>query len=58
MVVAELIKEAAGWPTVLQTRYQFDVLRGPAFGSMVPQEKRRDCTCFTRARNIEIIRQR
>jgi molybdopterin/thiamine biosynthesis adenylyltransferase len=58
MVVAELVKEAAGWSTLLETRYQFDVLRGPAFGSLVPQEKRRDCTCSARARNIEIVRKR
>jgi molybdopterin/thiamine biosynthesis adenylyltransferase len=58
MVVAELIKEAARWPTELVTRFQFDVLRGPAFGLMVPQDKRRDCTCFVRTRNIQVIRQR
>ncbi|MCI0464146.1 MAG: ThiF family adenylyltransferase [Gemmataceae bacterium] len=56
MVVAELVKSMAGWTTALETRYQFDVLCGPGSGSMVPQEKRRDCECFTRSRNIDVWR--
>jgi molybdopterin/thiamine biosynthesis adenylyltransferase len=58
MVVGELVKCAAGWNTALETRYQLDTLRGPASGTMVPQEKRRDCDCFVRRRNIETWRQR
>ncbi len=58
MVVAELVKFTAGWGTSLETRYQFDMLRGPAFGAMVPQEKRRDCECVVRSRNIDTWRQR
>jgi len=52
MVVAELVKFTAGWTTCLETRYQFDALWGPALGSMLPQNKRSDCECVTRARNI------
>jgi hypothetical protein len=53
MVVGELIKSAAGWTTPLETHFQFDALRGPAYGELVPQEKRRGCECGTRAGNIE-----
>ena len=56
MVVAELIKFAAGWSTALETRYQFDMLSGPMLGSMFPQEKRRDCECIVRGRNIDTWR--
>jgi hypothetical protein len=30
-----------------------DVLRGPAHGLSVPQERRRDCICIARRHNIE-----
>jgi molybdopterin/thiamine biosynthesis adenylyltransferase len=53
MMVGELVKEVAGWGSELQTRYQFDLLRGPMSGLMLPQEKRSDCGCVTRAKNIE-----
>ncbi len=43
MVVAELVKFLAGWPTPLEPRFQLDVLRGPAFGQVLPQARRRDC---------------
>jgi molybdopterin/thiamine biosynthesis adenylyltransferase len=56
MVVAELVKVAAGWATALETRFQFDSLRGPASGEMIPQEKRRDCECAERAGTIEAWR--
>jgi hypothetical protein len=58
MVVAELVKFAAGWSTTLETRYQLDILTGPALGSMVPQNKRQDCECLVRRHNIDIWRQR
>ena len=57
MVVGELIKAADDWTTPLETRFQFDALRGPAYGEMVPQEKRRDCECAARAGNISTWRQ-
>jgi molybdopterin/thiamine biosynthesis adenylyltransferase len=53
MMVAELVKEVAGWGSALQARYQLDLLRGPMSGLMLPQEKRSDCGCVTRAKNIE-----
>jgi molybdopterin/thiamine biosynthesis adenylyltransferase len=57
MVVTELVKFAAGWSTELETRYQLDMLTGPAFGCILPQEKRRDCECLVRSRNIATWRQ-
>ena len=53
MVVAELVKFSTGLTTELDTRYQFDALRGPAFGSMIPQERRRDCNCVVRAKKSQ-----
>jgi hypothetical protein len=58
MVVAELIKHFAGWPSNLEPRFQMDVLRGPGYGQFIPQERRKDCICTTRQRNINLIRQR
>lgn len=58
MVVAELVKEVAGWTVShpLEPRFQCDVLLGPAYGFAVPQERRRDCLCVTRRHNIERLR--
>ncbi len=56
MIVAELVKYAAGFSTALKTRYQLDMLSGPLLGSMIPQEKRRDCQCMARCRNIDTWR--
>ena len=53
MVVAEAVRFLAGWQTALDTRFQFDLLRGPERGEMFPQERRQDCDCVTRAANIE-----
>jgi hypothetical protein len=57
MAVAELVKFAAGWPTPLAPRFQLDVLRGPGFGEEFPQERRSDCLCVVRRRNIERLRE-
>jgi molybdopterin/thiamine biosynthesis adenylyltransferase len=57
MVVAELVKFVAGWGTGLETRFQLDTLTGPGFGSMFPQDKRRDCECLVRRHNIDTWRQ-
>lgn len=58
MVVGEMVKHYAGWPTPLEPKFQFDVLHGPAFGQMFPQARRRDCVCVARAHNIEVVRQK
>jgi molybdopterin/thiamine biosynthesis adenylyltransferase len=58
MVVAELVKYVAAWPSTLEPRFQMDVLRGPGYGQFIPQERRKDCICITRQRNINLIRQR
>lgn len=58
MVVGELIKAACGWPTPLEPRFQFDVLRGPASGEQYPQGRRSECVCSSRRPNIEDFRRR
>jgi molybdopterin/thiamine biosynthesis adenylyltransferase len=56
MVVGELVKLCCGRRTNLSPRYQVDLLRGPRFGVEFPQERRPDCICSTRRKNIEIAR--
>lgn len=58
MVVSELLKYLMGVRSFLEPRYQFDMLRGPKWGLEIPQERRRDCVCVTRAHNIELVRAR
>lgn len=58
MVVSELIKFVLNLPSPMEPRFQFDILRGPAFGQKIPQERRRDCICFTRRSNIDTVRQK
>jgi len=55
MMMAELLKHLTSASTPLETRFQLDMLRGPAFGQMVPQARRPDCLCVTRRRNIEKV---
>lgn len=52
MVVGELIKAALQAEPAIEPRFQFDVLRGPASGQLLPQGRRRDCYCVKRARQI------
>ncbi|MGH7270192.1 MAG: ThiF family adenylyltransferase, partial [Polyangiaceae bacterium] len=56
MMVAELVKATLGAELVVEPRFQFDVLRGPSRGVMLPQERRRDCFCTTRASTIALWR--
>lgn len=56
MVTSELVKHILGWTSPLETRFQFDFLRGPALGQAFPQERKRDCLCVTRVHNIEKFR--
>jgi molybdopterin/thiamine biosynthesis adenylyltransferase len=58
MVVAEMVKTRAGWDTVLDGRFQFDSLVGPARGLHFPQRRRTDCLCTERRANIEQVRRR
>jgi molybdopterin/thiamine biosynthesis adenylyltransferase len=58
MVVGELVKHICGLPTPVDSRFQFDVLQGPAGGQAFSQKRRKDCTCVTRRKNIDTIRQR
>lgn len=55
MVVAQAIAHMADWPPTLDTRFQFDFLRGPARGEHYPQGRRKDCLCQRRA-NIDRLR--
>ena len=58
MVVAELVKYVHGWDSSVECRYQLDILTGPERGDFFPQERRKDCICVTRQRNIEVVRNR
>lgn len=58
MVVTELIKHMQRYPTELKPRFQFDVLRGPAYGQEFAQRRRDGCSCVIRQHNIEKMRQR
>lgn len=58
MVVGELVKHQMGLNSPLEPRYQLDILRGPERGLEIPQERRRDCLCVTRAHNIALVRSR
>lgn len=55
MVVAELVKESMGRRPGLDTRFQFDLLRGPGGGLELPRSRRSDCVCTTRAANINHV---
>ena len=57
MVVSELVAHIARWPSVLEPRFQFDFLRGPGYGQLLPQERRDTCLC-RRTSVIEKIRAR
>lgn len=56
MAVAELVRTIAGWPQLLEPRFQLDLLWGPARGQHLPQQRRRDCICATRAKNIATVK--
>ena len=56
MVMAEAVAHICGWPSVLEPRFQFDFLLGPAYGQLVPQERRAACICTQKAKNINAIR--
>jgi molybdopterin/thiamine biosynthesis adenylyltransferase len=55
MVIAETVAHICGWPSILEPRFQFDFLTGPAYGQEVPQTRRTDCIC-ARRRNIDKVR--
>jgi hypothetical protein len=58
MVVTELVKYTSGWKSSLEPCFQIDILTGPAFGQFIQQERRKDCICVTRKKNIDLIRSR
>lgn|GEM_PF-871685 len=55
MVMAETVAHICGLPSILEPRFQFDFLTGPAYGQEVPQTRRTDCIC-ARRRNIDRVR--
>jgi len=57
MMVTELVKFTMGLESNLEPRFQFDVLRGPAVGQLLPQSPDPRCICRTRFKNIEAWRE-
>jgi len=56
MEMAETVAQICGWPSILEPRFQFDFLRGPAYGQELPQTRRTDCIC-ARRKNIDKLRE-
>jgi hypothetical protein len=56
MVVGELIKYVTGERTILEPRFQFDMLWGPDRGLCLPESRHADCICVGRSKNISRIR--
>lgn len=56
MVVAELIRYLSKEMQVLESGFQFDVLRGPLNGLRKAHRRKQTCICVQRANNIEMIR--
>jgi molybdopterin/thiamine biosynthesis adenylyltransferase len=55
MVIAETVAQISGWHSILEPRWQFDSLMGPAYAQELPQTRRPDCICGRR-RNIDKLR--
>jgi molybdopterin/thiamine biosynthesis adenylyltransferase len=55
MVMTEALAYLCGWDKKLESRFQFDFLRGPSFGLALPQSRRLTCIC-SRRKNIEKVR--
>jgi len=58
MIVAELIRYTCRQPEVLETGFQFDVLRGPQFGLTKSHARKSTCMCVQRSSNIEVVRKK
>lgn len=56
MVMSEVVAYICEWPSALAPRFQFDFLRGPTHGQMLPQDRRSECVC-ARRKNIERLRE-
>ena len=56
MIISELVKYSSGWNSILEPCFQMDILTGPAFGQFIQQERRKDCICVARKKNIDLIR--
>jgi len=55
MVMAEALAHLCKWKSILEPRFQFDFLHGPAFGLELPQTRRQGCIC-NRRKNIDKLR--
>ncbi len=57
LIVAEWLKHILRIHSTLAPRFQMDLFRGPAAGLEFPQDRRADCICVTRRKNIELLRE-
>jgi hypothetical protein len=58
MIVTELVRHFQKAPHVLDTRFQFDVMMGPQRGYRKWHNRKADCECVSRRKNIELLRGR
>jgi len=56
MIVTELVRYVTTGKTLPEPRWQMNVLWGPQRGTDYPEQRRLDCMCVSRAKNIERVR--
>jgi molybdopterin/thiamine biosynthesis adenylyltransferase len=56
MVVTEIVRHSLAWKSFLSTGFQFDTLVGPQNGILKVHNRKPDCECVTRRKNIDFVR--
>jgi hypothetical protein len=56
MIVTELVRYVMTGETLLEPRWQMNLLWGPERGTDYPEQRRHDCICVSRASNIDRVR--
>jgi ThiF family len=58
MMVTELVRKILGWPRILETGFQFDVLAGPQYGIRKAHSRKPTCICVQRRNIIQTLRKK